>query len=153
MIRLLEQAQDLPITREEAWAFFSDARNLKEITPAGLGFEMVSGGDAPVHKGQIIAYRVRVLRLVKLKWETEIVEIEEGVSFVDVQRAGPFKYWRHRHAFEEVECGVRMTDRVEYAVGWGPFGWLARKLFVRRQLEQVFADRIRLLEERFGRMG
>jgi len=63
----------LPISREEAWAFFSDSRNLKESTPAGLGFEMVSGGDGRVHKGQIIAYRVRVPAGIMVGWVTETV--------------------------------------------------------------------------------
>ena len=36
------QEQLLPITIEEAWAFFSTPANLNEITPADLGFVITS---------------------------------------------------------------------------------------------------------------
>ena len=39
MIRTPELEQRLPITRDEAWEFFSSPANLNEITPADLGFE------------------------------------------------------------------------------------------------------------------
>ena len=44
-----------------------------------------------------------------------------------------------------------MTDRVTYEVGWGPLGWLTEKLWVRRQLEHIFAYRRQQVERRFGR--
>lgn len=41
-IYTLEQQQTLPITQEEAWAFFSSPANLEEITPDDVGFEITS---------------------------------------------------------------------------------------------------------------
>ena len=75
-----------------------------------------------------------------------------GVYFVDEQRAGPYKFWYHEHQFDAVPGGVMMTDRVTYEVGWGPLGWLAEKLWVRRQLEHIFAYRRQQVERRFGRV-
>jgi hypothetical protein len=40
-----------------------------------------------------------------------------------------------------------MTDRVRYRVPWGPLGSLARLLFVRRWLDQIFDYRRRRIAE------
>ena len=149
-MNILEQEQVLPISREEAWAFFSDPRNLEEITPDELGFHIVSGADQAMHEGQVITYRLRILPGVTVGWVTEIKAVEEGVAFVDEQRFGPYKFWHHRHSFEEVEGGILMRDRVHYKVGWWVFGWLAERVFVRRQVEHIFAERRRVLEQKFG---
>ena len=150
MIGILEQEQFLPISRQEAWSFFSDPRNLEEITPDELGFEIVSGAGEPVHEGQIIAYRVKILPGIRMGWVTEIKAVEPGVAFVDEQRFGPYKFWHHRHSFEEVEGGVLMRDRVHYDVGWWIFGWIAERAFVSRKLGYIFAERRKVLELRFG---
>jgi ligand-binding SRPBCC domain-containing protein len=48
-----------------------------------------------------------------------------------------------------VAGGVKMTDRVTYELGWGPAGWLARKLWVDRQLRHIFDFRRRRVAELF----
>jgi ligand-binding SRPBCC domain-containing protein len=150
MIRRLEQEQFLPISLDEAWAFFSTPKNLEEITPDELGFEVQSGAEEPAHDGQIITYRVKILPGVRLSWVTELKSVEERVAFVDEQRFGPFKFWHHRHSFEEVEGGVLVRDRVHYDVGWWIFGRVAEAVFVRKQMEFIFAERRRVLAARFG---
>ena len=81
---------------------------------------------------------------------TEITRVEERISFVDEQRAGPYKLWHHEHHFVAEADGVRMFDHVTYEVGWGPFGWLVEKLWVRRQLRRIFDYRMRRVDEIFG---
>ena len=152
MAQILEQEQILPISGEAAWEFFSNPANLSKLTPPGVKFRTVSGGDEEVHEGQVIVHRVGVLPGISLKWVSEIVSVESGVGFVDEQRSGPFKSWRHEHSFEEVEGGVKVLDRVEYVVGWGPAGWVARRLFVDRQVKGLFEARRELLAELFGEM-
>lgn len=150
MVTLLEQEQVLPISREEAWAFFADPRNLDRITPEGMGFETVSGADEMVHEGQLIVHRVGVLPGIKIPWVTEISAVKEGVSFVDEQQSGPFKFWRHHHELVEVEGGVLVRDRLEYEVGWWIFGKIAEKLFVGRKIRWVFGARQRILAGLFA---
>jgi len=45
-----------------------------------------------------------------------------------------------------------MTDIVHYLLPLGPLGWVARKLFVERQLEGIFDYRSKVCEERFGKI-
>ena len=149
-VHVLEQEQFLPITMEEAWAFFSTPRNLDEITPPDLGFRIEHCEDGPMFEGQIITYRIRIAPLVWVSWVTEIRAVEDRSSFVDNQMVGPYKLWHHRHSFKEVDGGVLMRDRVHYALGFGPFGSLAHALFVGRKVAGIFASRRRYLAERFG---
>lgn len=149
-LHLLEQEQLLPLTIDKAWEFFSSPANLDAITPPDLGFRITGGVTPRMFEGQIIRYRIRVAPLVWVPWVTEIRCVEEGRSFIDEQRFGPYKFWHHRHHFEAVPGGVRMRDTVHYALPFGPFGSLAHAMFVRRKLEWIFGYRKRILAQRFG---
>lgn len=146
----LRQEQFLPISPEEAWSFFSSPRNLDSITPPDLGFRITRLDSEVMHEGQIITYRVKVAPGLWLPWVTEIKAVDEGRSFVDEQRAGPYRFWHHRHVFEAAEGGVRMSDVVNYALPLGPCGAIAHALFVRRKLERIFRFRREMLERRFS---
>ena len=96
-----------------------------------------------MYEGQIITYRIRVAPAVKVTWVTEIKCVDEGRSFVDEQRFGPYKFWHHRHSFEAVDGGVLMRDKVHYALPFGIFGAIAHGIFVRRKVERIFRSRRR----------
>ena len=152
-VHKLRQEQTLPITLDEAWAFFSTPRNLDEITPADLGFKIESCESETMHEGQIITYKVKALPGIWLPWVTEIKAVDERASFVDEQRFGPYAFWHHRHTFEEVEGGVRMVDLVHYGLPFGPLGAIPHVLFVRKKLERIFGFRHEILAKRFGEMS
>jgi len=149
-IHRLEQRQHLPISIDEAWAFFSSPANLDAITPPDLGFQITSPNLPKMHEGQIITYRVKILPCVWVPWVTEIKCVDEGRSFIDEQRFGPYRFWHHRHTFEPGDRGVLMTDTVHYALPFGPLGSIAHAIFVRRKLEWIFGFRKTILAERFG---
>lgn len=148
----LEQRQALPISLEEAWDFFSNPKNLDEITPDEVGFEITHCPEGRMYEGEIISYRVKIAPMVWVRWVTEIKAVEELVSFVDEQRAGPYKFWHHRHFFEEIPGGVLMTDLVNYSVGMGFIGEVAHNVFVRQQLKSIFEGRRSFLAKRFGEL-
>jgi ligand-binding SRPBCC domain-containing protein len=147
-VHVFEREQILPVSTEEAWAFFSTPKNLAAITPPDAGFQMLTGSDEPLHDGQILTYRIRLAPLVRVSWVTEIKSVEPGQSFVDEQRFGPFKFWHHRHVFAPVEGGTRILDRVHYAMPFGPIGEIVHALSVRRKLERVFRHRHDVLARR-----
>jgi len=149
-LHVLEQEQILPITLDEAWEFFSSPRNLDSITPSDLGFQIRHCPGDTMYEGQIITYRVKIAPGIWVPWVTEIKAVDQGKAFVDEQRAGPYRFWHHRHAFEAVDGGVKMTDLVHYAMPFGPLGGIAHALFVRRKLEWIFGFRRRLLADKFG---
>jgi len=146
----IERTQVLPISLEEAWAFFSSPKNLAKITPKELGF--VVHGDVPevMYPGLFIEYTVSPLLGIPMRWVTEITHVREGSYFVDEQRVGPYAIWHHEHFFESVPGGVKMTDVVHYKVPLGILGNLVHPWLVRPKLEQIFSYRWAANERMFG---
>ncbi len=127
----------LPRPRHEVFPFFADARNLGEITPSWVKFEILTPSPIEMRPGTLIDYRIRVHGL-PLKWQTEITEWNPPHGFVDEQRRGPYRRWHHTHRFLEKDGGTLCIDEVNYL----PLGGaLIHKLFVRRDVERIFAYR------------
>ena len=146
----LHRTQRLPLALEEAWHFFSRPENLRHITPGWLDFHLESDVPERMRPGTIIAYTIRPLLRVPVRWVTEITHVDAPHFFADEQRFGPYRFWHHQHHFRAVEGGVEMEDLVHYALPFGPVGRMAHALTVRRRLKAIFAFRREALEERFG---
>jgi hypothetical protein len=141
-IHTLETTQRLPGPPAAVFPFFADARNLEAITPPLLRFRVLTPEPIEMRVGTHIQYRLRV-RGIPVLWQTLIQAWEPPHRFVDVQISGPYAVWHHTHEFVATEDGegTLMTDRVRYAVGFGPFGELAVRALVRRDVEAIFAFR------------
>jgi ligand-binding SRPBCC domain-containing protein len=136
----------------EVFAFFSDARNLAEITPAFLGFRMLTEGAIDMRPGATIRYKLSVHGL-PIRWTTEIREWLPPRRFVDIQLRGPYAMWHHTHLFDAVNGGTRMRDVVRYRLPFGPLGRLVNALQVRRDVEGIFDYREQRVPELFGGAG
>ncbi|HEX4147547.1 MAG TPA: SRPBCC family protein [Pirellulales bacterium] len=145
----LEREQFIPRRLEEVFAFFGDGRNLQAITPDFVDFRIITAGPLEIRTGAIIDYRLRLFG-IPLAWRSRIEDFEPLVGFTDVQLSGPYRRWHHRHEFQAVDGGTRMTDRVDYAIGYGPLGRLAHALFVRPTLAKIFAYRRQRIAELLG---
>jgi len=147
----LKQSQTLPVDREVLWEFISVPQNLNKITPPDMAFEIIGEPPEKTYAGLLLEYRVKVPLLGWSTWLTEIKYVEEGVSFMDEQRVGPYKLWLHTHKLEDVDGGTRMTDDIRYLVPLGPIGLLANAVFVGRTLRRIFDYRRVKMEEIFGK--
>lgn len=146
----LQRVQFLPISLDEAWSFFSSPRNLKEITPDYMKFEITYvSGQEKTYAGQLISYIVHVVPGVPVRWTTEITHVNKPNYFVDEQRFGPYALWHHQHHFKEVEGGVEMTDIVNYAIPLSFIGRFANWLFVGSKVKAIFDYRYEILESKF----
>ena len=141
--------QDLPRPRSEVFPFFADPANLQRLTPPWLHFEVLTPEPLPRGEGAVFAYRLKV-RGLPIRWRTLIEVYEDGSKFVDRQIAGPYALWHHTHRFEDLPGGgTRITDQVRYKVGWGFIGRIVTALWVRRDIERIFAYRKQVLAELF----
>ena len=138
-----QQTLERPLT--EVFEFFSNAHNLTEITPPWLNFEVLTPAPIEMTVGTRIDYRLK-LRGFPIRWQSEITKWNPPHFFADEQRRGPYRLWRHTHTFDEVKEGVVVGDTVEYAV-WG--NELIGRLFVRPDIEKIFAYRAEQLNEIF----
>ena len=150
-IHKLVYHQQINANLDTVWKFFSGANNLQVITPDYMNFKVTSGDLADeIYPGMIITYKVSPVMNVPLYWMTEIVHVVPRKLFVDEQRRGPYKLWHHQHHFEEKDSGVLMTDIVHYQLPLGFLGEIARSLFVKKQLQEIFEYRVKKLDEIFG---
>jgi ligand-binding SRPBCC domain-containing protein len=149
-IYTLHSKQNLPLSVDEAWQFLSDPKNLKDITPDYMGFDILSGGDRPMFPGQIIQYSVTPLLGMRTKWVTEITHVEDRKYFVDEQRFGPYALWHHKHFTKEISGGVEMEDIIDYKLPMGILGQLVHPIIVKPKLDEIFEYRRKKLIELFG---
>ena len=148
----LKTIQNIPITLEQAWDFFSNPANLQAITPGNLGFRIISKhhGDT-MYAGQVIEYTVRPFLGIPLYWMTEITHVNDKKYFIDEQRFGPYSLWHHQHHFKAVEGGVEMTDIIHYKLPLWFLGDLANTLTVKKQLNGIFSYRFTAIENKFSK--
>jgi len=143
--RLFHDELLLPRPRSEVFPFFAEARNLEILTPPWLKFQVLTPHPISMRAGTLIDYRIRVHAL-PIRWRTEILEWDPPHRFVDVQLRGPYKLWHHTHSFEERGESTLCRDEVRY---WPRGGAIIDRLFVRRDVERIFAFRHQKLLEIF----
>lgn len=132
----------MPAALEDVFRFFCTPANLLKLTPPSAHAKIVSLSLAPVPgqdgefagPGSIIRLQFRVIPFLKyeLGWTAQIVELEWLKFFRDIQTAGPFRRFEHRHSFRFEERngrpGTVIRDEVNYELGiLGPLGSLAAR--------------------------
>ncbi len=146
---ILEREQWVPSPLHDVFAFFSDAKNLENLTPAWLRFEILTPQPMEIRAGSIVDYKLR-WHGIPLRWKTEITKWEPPHSFEDLQIKGPYQLWRHTHSFEAVGNGTRIHDLVHYALPFGLLGRIAYSFSVRRNVETIFRYRDQQVRALFG---
>jgi ligand-binding SRPBCC domain-containing protein len=165
----LEFVQWVPYPLEQVFLFFADPRNLPRIMPPerGTRIEHLSLAAPPPgssHSVQLLqplagvgseimtSFRIVPPLPFRRRWIARITEFEWNDHFADMQVAGPFAEWLHRHELAaDVRNGISGTvvcDRVEYKIGYRVLGIIAQHLFVERQMRAMFAYRQSVLEQR-----
>jgi ligand-binding SRPBCC domain-containing protein len=116
-----------------------------------MGFDMISGDKKPVYEGSILQYAVRPLLGLKLFWVSEITNLKFQDYFIDEQRFGPYKFWKHAHFITQIPGGVLMEDVITYKLPLGLLGKIFHPILVAPKLKAIFTHRKKMLEQKFGR--
>lgn len=136
----LRTAMSLPLPRPQVFAFFADTLNLGLITPPELDFVILTPLPIVMRPGALIDYRLKLFG-IPFHWTTEVTAWEPSEQFVDEQRKGPYREWRHRHTFRDTpDGGTVIEDEVRYRLPFLPLGEAALPL-VKKELERIFAYR------------
>ncbi|MAO71032.1 MAG: hypothetical protein CMD02_00805 [Flavobacteriales bacterium] len=131
------------------WEFISSPKNLSKITPNYMDFNIKSKIPNKMYEGLIISYTVKPILGIKLNWVTEITHIKDKNYFVDEQRSGPYKMWHHEHILEETNDGIIMKDIISYIPPYGIIGLILNKLFIKKQVKEIFQYRTKILDNIF----
>lgn len=141
----LTRSQTVSAPLDIVFGFFSRPENLQILTPPSMNMNVVTPSPIPMHVGSIIDYVVTIGG-IPMRWTSCISDFEPMTRFVDVQLRGPYSFWHHTHSFEGRGDTTIVYDSVVYALPFGAIGDVAHKLFVRRQLDQIFSYRQRYME-------
>ena len=139
MMQVLRRRVEIPLPRDQVFAFFADAANLGVITPPELDFRIITPLPIAMQAGALIDYRIGLWH-VPMKWKTRISRWNPPYEFVDEQLSGPYRTWIHTHRFTEAGPVTVVEDEVQYELPLGFLGRLALPL-VRRQLDRIFTFR------------
>lgn len=167
----LESELWVPAALDEVWEISKDPKNLAKLTPAAYGATIEC--DGPAREGsEVIIHMAPMGVSIPIAW-VSLIENFKGEGdlreFTDVQKSGPFKFWKHRHVFEKgvseitgrshetaarptrnMTPGTWVKDFVEYELPAGALGEVAHKIFARKNLENLFAYRRKIFQQMFG---
>ena len=149
-IHQLYRRQELRMTVQQAWEFFSSPHNLNDITPPFFHVEITSKVPDKIYAGLMISYRMKAVFGLPMAWLSEVCHCDELKRFVYQQRVGPFKFWSHEVCLTEIEGGIMLEDIMFYAM---PFGWLGEFLhrwLIADKLKQIFDTRRDYLQSRWN---
>lgn len=146
----LYRRQQLRLTIQEAWEFFSSPHNLNDITPEFFHVTITSKVPEKIYAGLMISYRMKAAFGIPMDWLSEVSHCDEPRRFVYEQRIGPFKFWSHEVCLTEQQNGIVLEDIMFYAM---PLGWLGRlinSVLIEEKLERIFDIRRDYLQSKWG---
>jgi ligand-binding SRPBCC domain-containing protein len=149
-VQTLERSVEIDVPLETAFAFFTDIRNHKRLSPSHSQEELVDPGDIPLKLGTTVRLRGKY---GGIRWPlaSRITAFAppgqphaDRASFRDEQIHGPFGVWQHDHLLQTLPTGgVRLTDRVQYSAPLWPLGLLVERVWLRG----VITDLIQHLQD------
>lgn len=99
-----------------------------------------------IELGEEVTWRARHFGVTQ-HFTSRITAYERPAYFQDAMQRGAFRSFVHDHHFFHADGTTRMVDTVAFAAPLGILGILAEKLFLRRYLERLIAQRARVIRE------
>ncbi|WP_432742363.1 SRPBCC family protein [Methylobacter sp. G7] len=149
----LYRRQQLNLTVQEAWEFFSSPYNLNDITPAFFHVAITAKVPEKIYAGLLLSYQMQAVLGISMTWLSEISHCDEPKRFVYEQRIGPFKFWSHEVCLTEMHNGIVLEDIMFYAMPFGWLGQLINSVLIASKLECIFDTRRDYLQHKWGDNG
>lgn len=116
---------------------------LERLTPPWMRARVISA-DGGIEPGAAVSLRVPLPGPAAFTWDLVHDQLEHGDGFVDIQKHGPFRSWRHEHRFEPSGPNASiLDDRLTYSL---PFDRLTDPIVGERiqdRLDDLFRFRHR----------
>ena len=115
----------------------------------------VVGGveEGKMKLGDDVTWRAKHLG-INWTMTSKIAEIDRPNRFVDEQGRGPFRRFRHVHAFDADAAGTIMRDHIEFDAPLGPIGDLVERVILGSYLQKLIVERNEYLRDELeGRPG
>jgi ligand-binding SRPBCC domain-containing protein len=133
-------------TPERVFAFHALPDALERLTPPWAGSRVIEHVRS-LDVGSRTISEIRVAPFVWIRSEFEHVACDEPTCFVDEQRRGPFRSWRHQHLMMAADGGTMLRDVIDFQPPFGLLGRLLAPLLILPRLRRLFAYRHRVTRE------
>ncbi len=143
---------DIPADLDKVWAFHNTIDSLFILTPPEKHAKLIGEGT-PMCKGAVYKIQVKQFNFIPIQLWSEIIEYSplEGFKDSQVKGHGPFKSWVHSHQFAAISPNVtRITDTVQYELPMGLIGKLVNRIFVARDIKNMFRYRHQMTMNKLG---
>jgi ligand-binding SRPBCC domain-containing protein len=122
---------------DEVFRFHESSQALTALIPPWENMTVATSSGS-IRTGSEVVLRGRIF-LLPLTWVARHTEYDPPRLFADLQVAGPFEYWNHRHLFlDDGAGGTILRDEVEYIPPLGFIGRLLGGTPIRKKLERMF---------------
>ena len=137
----LEELRLVPPSPDKKKSVVESGASSEAVVESGVVPATIAGKGSQI----VISFRLVPFLPFRGRWVAEILEYEPLSHFVDQQRSGPMRFWRHRHSFRsEVRNGregTKVRDEVDYELPFGVLGRIADSILVERMMRRTFAAR------------
>ncbi len=137
--RTFEHSSTINTTLDEMVAFHEDPKAFSRLTPPPV--------FAQIHRRDLNSLTDGEMEFtlwigpIPVRWLAQHEPGPTEYSIADRMIEGPLDFWWHRHIFEEVDGGVRLTDRISIVHKPGFPGLLTRLMFDGLPLKFLFIYR------------
>lgn len=140
VVEHFEKRTRIHASAKRLWEWHASPGALELLTPPWETVTVLDAGQGIADASRVV---LRVGRFpLRQRWVAEHRDVHPGKEFTDVQIAGPFRHWEHRHVFEpDGEDASILVDLIAYALPGGRMGAFFGGPFVRRKLEKMFTWR------------
>jgi ligand-binding SRPBCC domain-containing protein len=133
-------------TPERVFSFHEQPEALRMLMPPWESSRIITRARIS-ETGSRTIIEAKILGPFTVRWIAEHTTYDPPKMFEDVQIAGPFRSWRHRHIIEPRADGAMLRDQIDYEPPLGFLGRLAAPLLIERRLERLFEFRHKVTRE------
>ena len=137
---------------DKVWKFYTNIGHLEVISPDEIKLNLVHCSDEILRKDTVACFSGKLI--INANWCSRITFFEK-YEYVDEMvrnenRAPPFKIWKHRHTFKELNYRkTRVIDQIQFEL---PYGFLGKVLesFILFKISNIFKHRKLMTIEYLG---
>lgn len=133
-------------TPERVFSFHKLPDAFERLVPPWENAKIVQKADISVIGSRAII-KQKLFGIVPSRWVAEHTAYDPPRSFEDVQIAGPFACWRHKHIIEPHDDGCMLRDEIEFEPPLSFIGNWAVPIFILPRLEKMFDFRHKVTKE------
>jgi ligand-binding SRPBCC domain-containing protein len=133
-------------TPERVFAFHEQPEALRLLMPPWESSRIIERAQIS-EPGSRTIIEAKILGPFSTRWIAEHTVYDPPRMFEDVQVAGPFRSWRHRHIIQPHPDGAMLRDEIDYQPPMGFLGRLVAPLLIESRLRRLFEFRHQVTRE------